>query len=34
MPLHVRFQKPLVLHDGVMPLADVAEVLLVCRRAA
>jgi len=32
MPLLMRRQKPLDLHPGVLPLADVDEVLLVCRK--
>jgi SAM-dependent methyltransferase len=33
MPLGVRFQKKLELQPGVMPLGEVAEVFLVCRKA-
>lgn len=34
MPLGVRFQKPLTLHDGMVATEDVAEVLLICRKQA
>jgi SAM-dependent methyltransferase len=32
MPLAARFQKPLALTEGLIDTAEVAEVLLVCRR--
>lgn len=32
MPLSVRFQKPLQLQTGLIDMADVGEVLLVCRK--
>lgn len=32
MPLGVRFQKPLALAEGLIDLAEVGEVLLLCRR--
>ena len=32
MPLGVRFQKPLALAEGLIDTAEVAEVLLLCRR--
>ncbi len=32
MPLGLRFQKPLALQEGLIDLADVDEVLLVCRK--
>jgi hypothetical protein len=34
MPLSVRFQKPLALAQGLIDTAEVAEVLLLCRRAS
>ena len=34
MPLGVRFQKPLALAQGLIDTAEVAEVLLLCRRAS
>ena len=33
MPLGVRFQKPLALSPGLIDTTDVAEALLICRRA-
>jgi SAM-dependent methyltransferase len=32
MPLGLRFQKPLDFHTGMMEVADVDEILMVCRR--
>lgn len=34
MPLGLRFQKPLALHQGMVPTENVDEVLLVCRKRA
>jgi SAM-dependent methyltransferase len=34
MPIALRTQGVLALHDGLLPAADVDEVLLVCRRSA